>query len=143
MAGLHCGHFRRRGRRVYLARVNCGSRRCSRSRRVPETRGYEVPTKAKSIPAPPSEDAVRHRAYLLWEADGRPDGQADHYWLKASEPTSDVAARPKARATAEKTAAALKSAKPKVKAAAAKLSAPAVKAKPAAKAPAAKASKKA
>jgi hypothetical protein len=27
-----------------------------------------------------SEDAVRDRAYFLWEADGRPDGRHDHYW---------------------------------------------------------------
>jgi hypothetical protein len=114
-----------------------------------------VPTKAKPTTAPLSDDAIRHRAYLLWEADGRPDGMADHYWAKAAtEPTPDVSAKPKAKATAEKTATALKSskskttspgdvapvkakpaAKPKLKAAAAKLVALAVKAKPAAKAP--------
>ena len=126
-----------------------------------------MPTKAKSTAAPLSEDAIRHRAYLMWEADGRPDGMADHYWMKASEPAPDVGAKPKAKATAAKTAAALKSAKPKgkavspaepapaksktaakaekpkLKAAAAKVSAPAVKAKPAAKAPAKKAAKQA
>lgn len=124
-----------------------------------------MPTKAKSIPAPLSEDAVRDRAYLMWEADGRPEGKADYYWMKASEPAPDVSAKPKAKAA--KTAAALKSVKPKgkavspveatptktravaktatkaadkpkLKAAAAKVSAPAVKAKPAAKAPAKK-----
>lgn len=119
-----------------------------------------MPTKAKSTPAPLNEDAIRQRAYLMWEADGRPDGMADHYWMKASEPLPDVSARQKAKATASKTAAALKSAtpkgkavnpaetapaklkaadKPKLKAAAAKVSAPAVKAKPAAKAPSRKA----
>ncbi|MDX6767104.1 MAG: DUF2934 domain-containing protein [Candidatus Methylacidiphilales bacterium] len=125
-----------------------------------------MPTKAKASSVPLSDDAIRHRAYLLWEADGRPDGQAEHYWMKASEPAPDVAAKPKAKATAKKTAEALKSARPrgkavspaepaplklvakakatppakvpKVKAAAAKVSAPAVKAKPAAKAPAKK-----
>lgn len=116
-----------------------------------------MPTKARSISAPLNEDAIRDRAYLLWEADGRPDGMADHYWMKASEPTPDVSARPKVKATAAKTAAALKSAKPKgkavnpaeaapakkLKAAAAKVSAPAVKAQPAAKAPAKKAARKA
>jgi len=131
-----------------------------------------VPTKARSISAPLNEDAIRDRAYLMWEADGRPDGMADHYWMKASEPAPDISAKPKAKATAAKTAAALKSAKPKgkaispaepapakskpaaktanktaekpkLKAAAAKVSAPAVKAKPAAKAPAKKAAKKA
>ena len=55
-----------------------------------------MPSKAKPTSAPPSEDAIRHRAYLLWEADGRPDGMADHYWLRASEPAAD--ARPKRQA---------------------------------------------
>jgi hypothetical protein len=27
-----------------------------------------------------SEDAIRDRAYYLWEADGRPEGRGDHYW---------------------------------------------------------------
>jgi hypothetical protein len=93
----------------------------------------------------------------MWEADGRPDGMAEHYWMKAAAP--DVSAKPKARATAANAAAALKSAKPKgkpvnpaetappkakpkLKAAAAKVSAPAVKIKPA-KAPTKKAAKKA
>lgn len=113
-----------------------------------------MPTKAKSTSAPPSEDAIRQRAYFLWEADGRPDGMADHYWMKASEPAPDVSAKPKAKATASKTAAALKAAKPKGKtvnpaetaparSAAAKASAPAVKGKPAARAPAGKAATKA
>lgn len=30
-----------------------------------------------------SEDAIRQRAYFLWEADGRPDGAHDHYWTRA------------------------------------------------------------
>ena len=115
-----------------------------------------MPTKSKSAPAPLNEDAIRQRAYLMWEADGRPEGLADHYWMKASEPLPDVSAKPKA--TAGNTATAVKTAKPrgkaikteakaadkpKLKAAAAKVSAPAVKAKPAAKAPARKAAKKA
>jgi len=32
-----------------------------------------------------SEDALRQRAYYLWEADGRPDGRGDHYWHLAHE----------------------------------------------------------
>ncbi len=32
-----------------------------------------------------SENAIRERAYHLWEADGRPDGRGDHYWHLASE----------------------------------------------------------
>lgn len=31
-----------------------------------------------------SEDAIRYRAYLLWEADGRPEGRSEHYWHLAS-----------------------------------------------------------
>ncbi len=30
-----------------------------------------------------SEDAIRQRAYFMWEADGRPDGKHDHYWSLA------------------------------------------------------------
>ena len=129
-----------------------------------------MPTKTKSTSAPLNEDAIRDRAYMMWEADGRPDGRADHYWMRASEP--DVSVKPKAKATATKTAAALKGDKPKgkavnpaeiapakikatvkaaakaaekprLKAAAAKVSAPAVKAKPAAKAPTKSPAKKA
>lgn len=29
------------------------------------------------------EQLIRERAYGLWEADGRPDGQADTYWEQA------------------------------------------------------------
>ena len=29
------------------------------------------------------EDQVRRRAYELWEADGRPQGQDQQYWFKA------------------------------------------------------------
>lgn len=42
-------------------------------------------------PRPPPEDyadldaAVRDTAYFLWEQDGRPEGRADHYWMKALE----------------------------------------------------------
>lgn len=41
----------------------------------------------KSTPADPagqlSEDAIRQRAYYMWEADGRPEGRGDHYWSLA------------------------------------------------------------
>ena len=30
-----------------------------------------------------SEEAIRQRAYYMWEADGRPDGRGDHYWSLA------------------------------------------------------------
>lgn len=29
------------------------------------------------------EEAIRERAYHLWVADGRPEGNADAYWLSA------------------------------------------------------------
>jgi hypothetical protein len=29
------------------------------------------------------DQAVRERAYLLWESEGRPDGHADEYWHRA------------------------------------------------------------
>lgn len=29
------------------------------------------------------EQSIRDRAYLLWEQDGRPEGQADEYWQRA------------------------------------------------------------
>lgn len=32
----------------------------------------------------PTEESIRHRAYLLWEADGRPHGRDKHYWHLAS-----------------------------------------------------------
>lgn len=30
-----------------------------------------------------NDDDIRARAHRLWEADGRPDGQSDHYWFLA------------------------------------------------------------
>ncbi|HEY9010067.1 MAG TPA: DUF2934 domain-containing protein, partial [Devosia sp.] len=66
-----------------------------------------MPSKAKSTLAPLSEDAIRQRAYLMWEADGRPDGMSDHYWHKASS-APDESAKPKVKATAAKIAAVLK-----------------------------------
>lgn len=68
-----------------------------------------MPNKAKAQPAAPSEDALRTRAYLLWEADGRPEGMADHYWIKAHE--LDQAVQADVHATATKTAAAMKAGK--------------------------------
>ncbi len=36
-------------------------------------------------PSPEHEQRVRDRAYHLWEADGRPDGNAGEYWERARE----------------------------------------------------------
>jgi hypothetical protein len=35
--------------------------------------------------APAFEEVIRTRAYLMWEADGKPDGGADQYWHQARE----------------------------------------------------------
>jgi hypothetical protein len=32
-----------------------------------------------------SDEGVRVRAYLMWEADGKPNGGADLYWHRARE----------------------------------------------------------
>ena len=34
---------------------------------------------------PAHEARIRERAYLLWEADGCPEGRADEYWERARE----------------------------------------------------------
>ena len=51
---------------------------------------------------PLNEDVVRTRAYLMWEADGRPFGREDHYWhLAMSEITTGAAGdRPRRAAAA-------------------------------------------
>lgn len=36
-------------------------------------------------PVPLDEEEVRTTAYFLWEQDGRPEGQNDHYWWAALE----------------------------------------------------------
>lgn len=30
-----------------------------------------------------NEDQIRHRAYQIWEEEGRPHGRQDEHWLKA------------------------------------------------------------
>lgn len=35
-----------------------------------------------------NEDAIRERAYLLWEADGGPHGRPDEYWYRAAAETA-------------------------------------------------------
>lgn len=63
----------------------------------------------KSTTTPADEAAIRDRAYFLWEADGRPDGLHDHYWLVAvaemtSMASSTTVAKPKAKAADAKPA---------------------------------------
>jgi hypothetical protein len=52
----------------------------------------DTPTRTRA--APPSHDAIRRRAYLLWEREGRPIDHGLANWLEAeSELRSDATAR--------------------------------------------------
>lgn len=111
---------------------------------VPDDKGVLMP--AKSKPADPaalvSEDAIRQRAYYLWEADGRPDGRHEHYWslahAEATKALVETVSDGVAKASKAKTAnAASPASKSKVKEAAPKAKGkakPAADAKPAKKA---------
>lgn len=60
-----------------------------------------MPNKSPAL----SEDSIRTRAYLLWEADGRPFGRDDHYWgLAQAEAVSAGSVKPKRAAAAAKPA---------------------------------------
>jgi hypothetical protein len=50
-----------------------------------------------------SEEDVRHRAYLLWEAEGRLSGRDEHYWYLASSQLSEESASSRPGATVEET----------------------------------------
>lgn len=78
-------------------------------------------------------EEIRERAYSLWEAEGRLDGKAMDYWLRAERDLAGAVAKParKSRSTA-KTASAPK------KAVAAKASTKSTSKAPAKKAPAKK-----
>lgn len=39
------------------------------------------------------DDQIKRRAYELWEADGRPDGQDQTYWFKAAADLASAAAQ--------------------------------------------------
>ncbi len=98
-----------------------------------------------------NEDAIRQRAYYLWEADGRPEGKHDHYWAQAHHEATmafvTATGNGVAKATKGKTAnavpAAAKSAKPPKAAKPVKLKAEAKPAKKAATKPRAAVPKKA
>jgi hypothetical protein len=55
---------------------------------------------------PNLDEAIRERAYHLWLNDGRPEGQADIYWLNAQRDllTASVEAIAPAKAVAAKPA---------------------------------------
>lgn len=90
-----------------------------------------------------NEDAIRQRAYYLWEADGRPEGKHDHYWAQAHH----EATKAFTEATASGVAKATKGKNPSAVPAAVKSAKPPKEAKPikvkAAKAAEAKPAKKA
>ena len=62
-----------------------------------------MPAKSKPADAATmvSEDAIRQRAYYLWEADGRPDGQHDHYWSRAHKEATQAYAEATANGVAK------------------------------------------
>ncbi len=100
-----------------------------------------MPHKTTSDAAPaPSDDAIRERAYYLWEADGKPAGRDQYYWhlaqaelstapsveaaapvkktrAKAAKPASDGAAKAPEKAPAKSSAKAESKAESKPKAA--------------------------
>jgi hypothetical protein len=43
--------------------------------------GDRISTTSETMPG--LEQEVRERAYLLWEQDGRPEGQSDEYWARS------------------------------------------------------------
>jgi hypothetical protein len=117
-----------------FGRAHAGRRRGDATRFPEDGGGHKLPAKSKSSDGPQTmtEDALRQRAYALWEADGRPEGQSDHYWHRA---VAENGGRP--GSPARKKAAPKADGKAKAKAAPAK-AAP----KKAAKAEAPKAAKK-
>jgi hypothetical protein len=53
----------------------------------------------------PPEESIRHRAYLLWEAEGRPDGRDEYYWrLASSQLQTEAAAQAPDEAVGTRTA---------------------------------------
>jgi hypothetical protein len=99
-------------------------------------------SKAADTAMPVNEDAIRQRAYFLWEKDGRQMGRDDHYWQlahqQATEALVDGTATRTARITKGKNPAEIppdvlagnKSAKATVKAAESGKAAKVAKAKP-------------
>jgi hypothetical protein len=70
------------GRLVPDAELGCLTARMHVSRGGPlEPYGDKVDVRSETKPG--LEQAVRERAYHLWEQDGCPEGQADEYWQRA------------------------------------------------------------
>ena len=49
----------------------------------------------------PTDDAIRDRAYLIWEREGRPPGRDRDHWLQAAWELAGEAAKAAARSKAE------------------------------------------
>jgi Protein of unknown function (DUF2934) len=73
--------------------------RLSGGRVTTEARGEELvrsmPTPAPSAAAasevpPATDDKIRERAYQLWEAAGRPEGDGVRFWIEAEREASAV-----------------------------------------------------
>ena len=60
-------------------------------------------SKAADTAAMINEDAIRQRAYYLWEADGRPEGRHDHYWTQAHHEATKALAERTANGVAKAT----------------------------------------
>lgn len=57
-----------------------------------------MPTKPMPSTVTISDDALRQRAYYLWEADGRPEGRSEHYWHLAVSEVAHMEAAPAPKA---------------------------------------------
>jgi hypothetical protein len=80
-----------------------------------------MPTSNKTAAA---EERIRAIAYDLWLEEGRPEGRAEHHWLRANELASREIAIPALDIQASAPVAAETAAKPKAKAAAARKARP-------------------
>ena len=49
------------------------------------TANSDTPDQSRHSTDEEYEEAVRQTAYFLWEQDGKPEGQANTYWLRAQE----------------------------------------------------------
>lgn len=59
------------------------------------------PSQSEQIGQMLSEDAIRDRAYHLWEADGRPEGNGEIYWHRAQEEAKAAMVAAQAHGVAE------------------------------------------
>jgi len=51
---------------------------------VPAASATGAPPEAAAAPSPEDREArIRHRAYAIWESEGRPDGREQAHWDQA------------------------------------------------------------